>query len=133
MTEILTVIPQNMIKKDHLPSPSANIHQRDLLLQSPTIVSDHYRAIPRPKQSTIIKSNQYGALENLKNLVGRPPTTEIHSSMSNLEVRANISMWRQAPRLISVFIARNWYWLKWGLIIGIALLLPIIVGGFIAI
>ena len=60
-----------------------------------------------------------GVIEKLKHLVG---SASDHSGrMSNLNLDPALPAWVQLPRIVTVFISRNWYWIRWGLIVLLAL------------
>lgn len=66
-------------------------------------------------------------------LVQPLPLESVHSEMSNLVIKK--VWWRDLPRVISAFIARNWYVIRILLIIGIVIsavfLIPLFIGAII--
>ena len=82
-----------------------------------TLVSDSYRT--RTEQPIPTTQNGLGIIEKLKALVG---SASDHSGrMSNLNLDPALPAWQQLPRIATAFIARNWYYLRWGLIVLLAL------------
>ena len=82
-----------------------------------TLVSDSYRTQTEPRITTTHGGT--GVLGALKALVG---SASDHSSrMSNLEMDSTRPIWAQLPRVVTVFISRNWHWMRWGLIVLLAL------------
>jgi hypothetical protein len=100
-----------------------------------TRLSNHYRAQTSPVSPTLKPKFQHhesqqtiptgsaptGRLENLKNLIGKAPSSLKHSNLSAFNPRSsNMPRLNRYLRLTTIFIARNFYWLKWVIIIGVA-------------
>ena len=92
---------------DPFPSP-----RQDLMLLKKT-------ELPSAPVDTLGKPSPIGALATLRDLIGRAPSSVRNAQLSQFQPLPNMPRLNRYLRLTTIFIARNWYWLRWFLIVGI--------------